>query len=191
MSKLEDDAKQAYLKVHRQVLGSSSQGYVLEANKLHEAKPKILCGSFRVSEYVNSQRPKTISAVIHHTIFASRIHFQQGGKKNGLSIEVKDNGQSKRKASLKANASKTPTAKEKGFKGKARLSQEGMEWYKNKKNCFNCGQEGHVSRVCPKRNERNDNPRVIAVQTLKEDDHSKGSPLLYARIKIRYHDDLI
>ena len=33
--------------------------------------------SEEVSEYVNSQRPKTISAVIHHTIVASKIHCKE------------------------------------------------------------------------------------------------------------------
>ena len=38
---------------------------------------------------------------------------------------------------------------------------------------------------------KGDPPRVTPVQTLKEDDHSKGSPLSYAWLKIREYDALI
>ena len=46
-------------------------------------------------------------------------------------------------------------------------------------------------RVFPKLHEKNDSPRVAKVQTLKEDDHSKCSPLSYACGKIRKHDSLM
>ena len=43
-----------------------------------EQKQQFCAGlSEEVSEYVNSQRPKTILAVIHHTIVASKIHCQE------------------------------------------------------------------------------------------------------------------
>ena len=156
-------------------------------------KKQQFCMSFlkEIRQHVNSQSTKTILSTIYHNIVASQIYFQQGGKKNGLFKKVKENGRSKEKTSSEANASKTPKAKEKGFKGKVRLSQEDMECYKKEKKCFKYGQEGHVSRVCPNQNERNDTPRVTVVQNLKEDDHSKGSQLSYAWGKIREHDDLM
>ena len=46
-------------------------------------------------DYVNSQRPKIVLGVIHHTIDASKIIFEQGKKKNAHPKEVKENGKSK------------------------------------------------------------------------------------------------
>ena len=43
-----------------------------------EQKQQFCAGlSEEVNEYVNSQRPKTVAAVIHHTIVASKIHCQE------------------------------------------------------------------------------------------------------------------
>ncbi|MCO5568796.1 hypothetical protein L7F22_022496 [Adiantum nelumboides] len=41
-----------------------------------------------MNEYVNSQRPISISAVIHHTMVATRINFQQGAKRNVKPMEA-------------------------------------------------------------------------------------------------------
>ena len=120
-----------------------------------------------LSVYVNSKRPKTISDMIHHTIVASQIHFQQGSKNNGQSMKLKENGESKGKAYSKENSSKNPKEKEKRFKGKVRLSLKEMEHHKKENKCFKCGQEGHFFRVCPKHHEKNNPPRVTVVQTLK------------------------
>ncbi|MCO5576983.1 hypothetical protein L7F22_030804 [Adiantum nelumboides] len=43
-----------------------------------------------MNEYVNSQRPRSISAVIHHTMVAARINFQQGAKRSLKPMEVKE-----------------------------------------------------------------------------------------------------
>ncbi|MCO5613008.1 hypothetical protein L7F22_067281 [Adiantum nelumboides] len=43
-----------------------------------------------MNEYVNSQRPRSISAVIHHTMVAARINFQQGAKRNLKPMEAKE-----------------------------------------------------------------------------------------------------
>ena len=40
-----------------------------------------------MGEYVNSQRPRSISTMIHHSIVASQIYFQ-GGKKPSKGREV-------------------------------------------------------------------------------------------------------
>ncbi|MCO5588550.1 hypothetical protein L7F22_042507 [Adiantum nelumboides] len=50
-----------------------------------------------MNEYVNSQRPKTISADIHHTMVAARINFQQGAKRNLKPMEIKEKHEHKGK----------------------------------------------------------------------------------------------
>ncbi|MCO5582044.1 hypothetical protein L7F22_035935 [Adiantum nelumboides] len=59
-----------------------------------------------MNEYVNSQRPKSISAVIHHTMIVARINFQQGAKRNLKPMEAKDKQEFKGK-NLSQNSSKT------------------------------------------------------------------------------------
>ncbi|MCO5586138.1 hypothetical protein L7F22_040078 [Adiantum nelumboides] len=50
-----------------------------------------------MNEYVNSQRPKSIFAVIHHTMVAARINFQQGAKRNLKPMETKEKHEHKGK----------------------------------------------------------------------------------------------
>ncbi|MCO5597152.1 hypothetical protein L7F22_051228 [Adiantum nelumboides] len=74
-----------------------------------------------MNEYVNSQRPRSISAIIHHTMVATKINFQQGAKRNIKPMEAKDKQEYKVK-NLSQNSSKGNSnnnkAKEKGvFKG--------------------------------------------------------------------------
>ncbi|MCO5570129.1 hypothetical protein L7F22_023845 [Adiantum nelumboides] len=70
-----------------------------------------------MNEYVNSQRPKSISAVIHHTMVATRINFQQGAKRNIKPMEAKDKQEYKGKNisqnSFRGNSNNN-NAKEKG-----------------------------------------------------------------------------
>ncbi|MCO5596009.1 hypothetical protein L7F22_050062 [Adiantum nelumboides] len=75
-----------------------------------------------MNEYVNSQRPKSISVVIHHTMVAARVNFQQGAKRNFKPMEAKDKqeykGKNPSQNSSKGNSNNNK-AKEKGvFKGK-------------------------------------------------------------------------
>ncbi|MCO5598304.1 hypothetical protein L7F22_052396 [Adiantum nelumboides] len=77
-----------------------------------------------INEYVNSQRPKTISAVIHHTMVAARINFQQGAKRNLKPMEIKEKhehkGKNQPQNSSKGNSGNNK-AKEKGvYKGRNR-----------------------------------------------------------------------
>ncbi|MCO5589459.1 hypothetical protein L7F22_043426 [Adiantum nelumboides] len=58
-----------------------------------------------MNEYVNSQRPRSISAVIHHTMVAARINFQQGAKRNLKPMEAKEKQEYKGKNFLQ-NSSK-------------------------------------------------------------------------------------
>ena len=80
-----------------------------------------------MAEYVNSQRPQSITEVIHHTMVTSRISFQQGAKRNFKPMEAKERNDSKGKnnttqSSSKGNQDNNKKTKEKGaFKGKNRL----------------------------------------------------------------------
>ncbi|MCO5551605.1 hypothetical protein L7F22_005110 [Adiantum nelumboides] len=70
-----------------------------------------------MNEYVNSQRPRSISAVIHHTMVAAKVNFQQGAKRNLKPMEAKEKQEYKGK-NLSQNSSKGNSnhnkAKEKG-----------------------------------------------------------------------------
>ncbi|MCO5594935.1 hypothetical protein L7F22_048970 [Adiantum nelumboides] len=148
-----------------------------------------------MNEYVNSQRTKSVSAVIHHTMVAARINFQQGANKNLKSMETKEKhehkGKNQPQNSSKGNSSNTNT-KEKGvYKGKNRLTPKELECYCKDNRCFKCGEQGHSYRTCPQRNACNEQPRASIIEAPKEDVHCKGSPLSYDWGKVREHDAFI
>ncbi|MCO5578198.1 hypothetical protein L7F22_032036 [Adiantum nelumboides] len=98
-----------------------------------------------MNEYVNSQRPRSISAVIHHTMVAARINFQQGAKRNLKPMEAKEKQEYKGK-NFSQNSSKgnNNKAKEKGvFKGRNKLTPEELERYRkeNKLRVARCKKE--------------------------------------------------
>ncbi|MCO5559226.1 hypothetical protein L7F22_012821 [Adiantum nelumboides] len=62
-----------------------------------------------MNEYVNSQRPRSISSVIHHTMVAAKINFQQGAKRNLKPMEAKEKQEYKERISLKILPKETPT----------------------------------------------------------------------------------
>ncbi|MCO5601201.1 hypothetical protein L7F22_055320 [Adiantum nelumboides] len=148
-----------------------------------EQKQQFCAGlSEDMNEYVNSQRPKSISVVIHHTMVAARINFQQGAKRNLKPMETKEKyehkGKNQPQNSSKGKSSNNK-AKEKGvYKGKNRLTPEELERYRKDNRCFKCGEQGHAYRACPQRNARNEQPRASIIEAPKEDVHCKGSPLL-------------
>ncbi|MCO5575130.1 hypothetical protein L7F22_028927 [Adiantum nelumboides] len=148
-----------------------------------------------MNEYVNSQRPKSISMVIHHTMVAARISFQQGAKRNLKPMEAKDKQEYKGKnlsqSSSKGNSNNNK-AKDKGVvKGKNKLTPKELERYRKENKCFKCGEQGNPYRSCPQRNTRNEQYRASMVEAPKEDVHCKGSPLSYAWGKVRDHDAFI
>ncbi|MCO5578312.1 hypothetical protein L7F22_032152 [Adiantum nelumboides] len=56
-----------------------------------EQKQQFCAGLLEdMNEYANSQRPRSISMVIHHTMVAARINFQQGAKRNLKPMEAKE-----------------------------------------------------------------------------------------------------
>ncbi|MCO5548839.1 hypothetical protein L7F22_002301 [Adiantum nelumboides] len=63
-----------------------------------EQKQQFCAGLFEnMKKYVNSQRPKSILAIIHHTTVAARINFQQGAKKNLKPMEMREKHEPKGK----------------------------------------------------------------------------------------------
>ncbi|MCO5561751.1 hypothetical protein L7F22_015374 [Adiantum nelumboides] len=115
-----------------------------------------------MNEYVNSQRPRSISAVIHHTMVAAKINFQQGAKRNLKPMEVKEKQEYKGK-NFSQNSSKGNSnnnkAKEKGvFKGKNKLSPKELASYRKENKCLKCREQGHTYRTCPQRNAFHESP---------------------------------
>ncbi|MCO5594016.1 hypothetical protein L7F22_048035 [Adiantum nelumboides] len=114
-----------------------------------EQKQQFCAGLLEdMNEYVNSQRPKTVLAVIHHTMVAAGINFQQGAKRNLKPVEIKEKhehkGKNQPQNSSKGNSSNNK-AKEKGvYKGKNRLTPEELECYRKDNRCFKCGEQGHT-----------------------------------------------
>ncbi|MCO5610489.1 hypothetical protein L7F22_064728 [Adiantum nelumboides] len=126
-----------------------------------------------MNEYVNSQRPRSILAVIHHTMVAARINFQQGAKRNLKPMEAKEKqeykGNNFSQNSSKGNSNNNK-AKEKGvFKGKNKLTPEELQRYRKENKCFKCGEQGHSYRSCPQRNPLNEQPRASMVEAPKEE----------------------
>ncbi|MCO5557663.1 hypothetical protein L7F22_011232 [Adiantum nelumboides] len=122
-----------------------------------EQKQQFCAGLLEdMNEYVNSQRPRSISVVIHHTMVATRSNFQQGAKRNLKPMEAKEKQEYKGKNFEKGNSNNNK-AKEKGvFKGKNELTPEELERYRKENKCFKCGEQGHSYRSCPQRNPRNE-----------------------------------
>ncbi|MCO5582798.1 hypothetical protein L7F22_036697 [Adiantum nelumboides] len=137
-----------------------------------------------MKKYVNSQRPKTILAVIHHTMVAARINFQQGAKRNIKPMEMKDKHEPKGKNNPQHSSKGTFSNnkdKEKGvYKGKNMLTPKELEHYRKDNKCFKCVEQGHTYHTCPQRNVRNEQPKASMVEAPKEDIHCKVSPLSYA-----------
>ncbi|MCO5586416.1 hypothetical protein L7F22_040356 [Adiantum nelumboides] len=161
-----------------------------------EEKKQQFCAGLPedMNEYVNPQRLRSILAIIHHTMVAARINFQQGAKRNLKPMEAKEKQEYKGK-NFSQNSSKGNSnnnkAKEKGvFKGKNKLTPEELERYRKENKCFKCGEQGHSYRSCPQRNPRNEQPRASMVEAPKEEVHCKGSPLSYGG-KVREHDAFI
>ena len=72
-------------------------------------------------------------------------HEFKGGKTSHATNYSKAHGNNKK-----------GTVKEKGYKVKANLSLEEIEKYRKDHKYLKCGEQGHVSHVCPKRNEHNE-----------------------------------
>ncbi|MCO5587829.1 hypothetical protein L7F22_041781 [Adiantum nelumboides] len=87
-----------------------------------EQKQQFCAGLLEdMNEYVNSQRPRSISAVIHQTMVAARINFQQGTKRNLKPMEAKEKQEYKGKNfsqnSSKGNSNNNKAKEKAVFKG--------------------------------------------------------------------------
>ena len=177
---------------------------VYKSIDFEEEKEQFLAGlPEEMSEYVNSQRIRDISQVLHHTMVASTLNFNMGNKKGFKVGEARENRESKGKNQANnQNPSMAHTnnpngtykvnkTKEKGYKVKTPLTKAQMEQYWKDNKCFKCGEQGHVSCMCPKRHKQRGNPRATLVKALEEDCHHRDSSLSYTWGKVREHDALI
>ena len=104
--------------------------YISRLFSIKEEKKQKLCTNItkEICEDANSQRLITILVVIHHSMVVLMIHFQQRSKKSSKPMEVRDQQESKGKIRNATNSSKAygnnnqGKVKEKGYKGKAKLS---------------------------------------------------------------------
>ncbi|MCO5596075.1 hypothetical protein L7F22_050133 [Adiantum nelumboides] len=142
-----------------------------------------------IRAYVNDQKPRTIAEVIHRSKVSMKIFpiskgapkpFEQNEKVHGceqVSKDAKGNGS-------KGKKDKVP------YKGPGKLSHEEMERYKKENRCYKCGETGHISRACPKRQQRKETPQ--ATQILYPTKEAKeASQLCFAWGKVRDMNSLI
>ncbi|MCO5607677.1 hypothetical protein L7F22_061875 [Adiantum nelumboides] len=102
-------------------------------------------------EYVKAQRPRTISELLHHSMIASNIKFQQADK-GAKSKFVKEKPQEKGRQPQGNTYKKSGKPKDKqSYQGKNRLSPEEVECYRKDNRCFKCGEQGHSYRTCPQK----------------------------------------
>ena len=141
--------------------------------------------------YVNAEKPRTISAFIHHTLVASKIFpnaLNATKNVNRMPQGDKSHQGNKKTSYHKPQGDKK---KDKGVnKGSNRLTPEEMESYRKENKCFKCGQKGHSYRTCPKRTAKKDNLQASMVHT-KPMCNQDASRLCYAWGKVRDQDSLI
>ena len=98
--------------------------------------------------YVNAQKPKTISEVIHHSLVAAKIF-----PSNKVAVKPMEKGEKAQPFDHPQRDHKNNQGKKKGkgvFLGQQKLSPEELEKYKKENRCFKCGEQGHSYRACPK-----------------------------------------
>ncbi|MCO5551037.1 hypothetical protein L7F22_004533 [Adiantum nelumboides] len=133
---------------------------------------------------------QTIFEVIHHSMVASNIKFQdldKGSKPNfGRDISQEKEIQPHAFTSTKGEKPKD----KKATKVKI-VSLEEVEHYCKDHRCFKCGEQGHFYCACPQKHAKMEPLRTAMVFVQKEGGLSQGSPLSYAWGKVREHDALI
>ncbi|MCO5557695.1 hypothetical protein L7F22_011266 [Adiantum nelumboides] len=137
-----------------------------------------------MNKYVNSQRPKSNSVVIHHTMVAARINFQQGAKRNLKPMEAKDKQEYKVKNSSQNSSkgnSNNNKAKEKGvFKGKNKLTPEELERYGKENNALSVESKGTYIALALKKTHAMNNLELLWLKLQKSRVIAKAllSPML-------------
>ncbi|MCO5551480.1 hypothetical protein L7F22_004984 [Adiantum nelumboides] len=126
-----------------------------------------------IRAYVNDQKPRTIAEVIHRSKVAMKIFPISKGAPKPFERNEKVHGREQVSKDSKGNGSKGKKDKV-PYKGPGKLSPEEMERYKKENRCYKCGETGHISRACPKRqqcelivNTSSGNERCCAMIPLK------------------------
>ena len=116
---------------------------------------------------MNAQSPKSISAMIHHSIVAAKIFLPVTTKAVVQAGEKKERPTQGERPPTNANRVKGDKKKDKGLlKDKNFLSLEEMERYCKENQCYKCGEQGHAYRDCSLLMAKNDKPQAskIAMQ---------------------------
>ena len=102
--------------------------------------------------YVNAQKPRTISAFIHHTLVASKIFPNALNATKNVNRAPQGDKSHQGNKQISYHKPQGDKKKDKGFyKGSNRLTPEEMESYRKENKCFKCGEKGHSYRACPKK----------------------------------------
>ena len=119
--------------------------------------------------YVNAQKPKKISKVIHHVMVASKIFvFSKGVPKQGDHQEkTNEKDRATQDANFLGNKESRPNNGKKkdhnGYKGQNILTPKMMEKYQKENICFFCGEQGHSYHNYPKKKDLKDTLQVSPI----------------------------
>ncbi|MCO5575528.1 hypothetical protein L7F22_029329 [Adiantum nelumboides] len=119
-----------------------------------------------IRTYVNDQKPRTIAEVIHRSKVAMENFPISKGAPKPFERNEKVHGREQVSKDSKGNGSKGKKDKV-PYKGPRKLSPEEMERYKKENRCYKCGEIGHISHACPKRQQRA--PRFHRLAAVLED----------------------
>ena len=140
--------------------------------------------------YINAQKPKTISEVIHHSLVAAKIFApnksfvksQDNAKKNFNKDRANKDAKVSGNKDQRANGGKKKEGKE--YKGQNKLSLVELEKYHKENYCFRCGEQGHSYRNCPKKTQGT--PQASHILSSHNDEAvQSSSQLLYTWGRVR------
>ena len=138
------------------------------------------CLNEDMKTYVNEQKPKMISKVIHHAMVAAKIFTSSKGFPKQVDHQEKtnDKDQAMWDAKLFGNKdSKPKNAKNKdrsGYKGHNPLTLEVMEKYQKENWFFWCDEQGHNYHDCSKKKTLKDTPQVTHILSRIEKEEEVG-----------------
>ena len=144
--------------------------------------------------YINAQKPKTISAVIHHSMLAAKIFptLQKVVAKPNVKNEkekVPDRPFNGKKVINGQKPNGANKKKVKGqYQGSNKLTPEELDQYRKAHKCFRCGEQGHTYRECPKKGYNNKEAPEASQVVANEVEDSEASQLCYAWGRIRDQD---
>lgn len=135
--------------------------------------------------YVNAQKPKTISGIIHNTLVSLKIFTSATKSANRL--------EKSQQGSKPSFFNKIQVDKKKGkgaYKGNNCISLEEMELYRKENKCFTCGEKGHSYSACPKKMAMKNNPQVTMVHA-EHMHNQEESRMCFSWGKVCDNDSLI